>query len=223
MHQSVITALPDFLKQYEGKVNFMYLDVKGLVTIGIGHLIDPVSMALKLEFGSKGGGGPVSGAEVTAEWQTVKARKDLIGQGSAAFGAITKLQLTDNGIKSMVNDDAKSIENYIKTNASAARFYSNWDNWPADAQLGFLGVAWGGIPLPQFGWHKFPEACRLEDWDTAAVECKINSPIAAGRNEAHKLMFLNAAAVKANSDPIQLLCWPNRQGRTVPPDEGNLW
>ena len=88
MHQSVKTALPGFLKEYEGKVNFMYLDVKGLVTVGIGHLIDPVDMALKLEFGPKGGGGgAVSAGEITAEWQTVKSRKDLISQGGAAFGA----------------------------------------------------------------------------------------------------------------------------------------
>lgn len=216
MHQSVITALPDFLRQYEGKVNFMYLDVKGLVTIGIGNLIDPVSQALKLEFGTKGGGGPVGTSEVMTEWQNVKSRTDLMNKGSAAFNAITRLQLTDRGISTMVNEAAKSIESYIKTNASASKFYSNWDNWPADAQLGFLGVAWGGIPLPQFGWHKFPEACGNEDWDTASKECTITSAIAAGRNEAHRLMFLNAAAVKSNGDPISQLCWPNRQGRTVP-------
>ena len=211
MHDSVLKALPKFLKEYEGKVNFMYLDVKGLVTVGIGHLIDPVNMALKLEFGTKSGS-PVSGAEITAEWQKVKARTDLMGKGSAEFGAITTLQLTDTGIQSMVIDDAKGIENYIKTNPSAMKFYSNFDNWPADAQLGFMGVAWGGIPIPQFGWHKLPEACRLEDWNKAAVECRISSPIAAGRNEAHQLMFSNAAAIKANGDDITQITWPYRHG-----------
>ena len=215
MHQSVINALPAFLTQFEGKVNFMYLDVKGLVTIGVGHLIDPVNMALKLEFGPKGGNGRVSGGEVTAEWQNVKSRRDLISKGAAAFDAITTLALTENGIKKMVTDDANAIENYIKTNGSAQKFYADFDNWPADAQLGFMGVAWGGIPIPQFGWHKFPEACRVADWDTAAVQSKITSAIAAGRNEAHKLMFMNAAAVKSNGDNITQLCWPNRQGRTV--------
>ena len=43
MHPSATAALPGFLKQYEGKVNFMYLDKKGLVTMGIGHLIDPIN------------------------------------------------------------------------------------------------------------------------------------------------------------------------------------
>lgn len=215
MHKSVENALYDFLKQYEGKVNFMYLDVKGLVTVGVGHLIDPVHQALKLEFRPKGGSGAASPGEVTAEWNTVKARKDLMQKGGEAFASVTRLELSDNGIKAMVRSHAAGIESYIKTNPSASKFYSNWDNWPADAQLGFLGVAWGGIPIPQFGWHKFPEACRVEDWDKAAAECKITSPIAAGRNEAHKLMFLNAAAVKANGDSISELSWPNRRGKTV--------
>ena len=193
----------------------MYLDVKGLVTIGIGNLIDPVASALKLEFQSKGGGGPVSSAEIISEWNTVKARTDLMSKGSAEFNAITRLQLTDKGITTMVNDHAKGIETYITTNVSAMKYYSNFKNWPADAQMAFMGIAWGVMPLPQFGWHKFPEACRVEDWDTAAKECKISSAIASGRNEAHKLMFLNAAAVKANGDPVSQLCWPNRLGRTV--------
>ena len=61
MHQSVKTALSGFLKQYEGKVHFMYLDMKGLVTVGIGQLIDPVDRALKLEFGHAGGGAASAG------------------------------------------------------------------------------------------------------------------------------------------------------------------
>jgi len=215
MHQSVISKLPEFLKQYEGKVNFMYLDVKGLVTIGIGNLIDPVDNALKLEFRKKGGSGAVSSAEIIAEWNTVKSRTDLAPKGGSAFASITTLELTDSGITTMVNEHAKRIETYITTNASALKYYSNFKNWPADAQMAFVGIAWGVMPLPQFGWHKFPEACKNEDWDTAAKECTISSAIATGRNEAHKTMFLNAAAVKSNGDPISQLCYPNRQGRTV--------
>ena len=215
MHLSAKTALYDFLKQYEGKVNFMYLDIKGLVTVGVGHLIDPVHQAAKLEFRRKGGTSPVSSAEVMSEWQTVKGRKDLIPRGGEAFGAVTSLELSDNGIKAMVASHANGIEDYIKKNPSASKFYADFDKWPADAQLAFMGVAWGGIPIPQFGWHKFPEACRVQDWDTAAAQCKITSPIAAGRNEAHKGMFLNAAAVRSNGDDITQLSWPARRGKTV--------
>lgn len=214
MHQSVKAGLSSFLTQYEGKANFMYLDVKGLVTTGIGHLIDPVNRAMSLEFGTAGGGVADAGT-VAKEWTTVKGRIDLIHRGAAAFAGITNLRLTELGIQNMVLSHAAGIVNYITTNASARTFYSNFENWPADAQLGFLGVAWGGIPIPQFGWHKFPLACRDEDWDKAASECYIKSPLAAGRNEAHRLMFRNAAAVKANNDNIADLEWPSRRGRSV--------
>jgi hypothetical protein len=108
----------------------------------------------------------------------------------------------------MIDQHAADIESYIKTNSTASDFYGNFDKWPADAQLGFIGVSWGGIPLPQFGWHKFPLACKQEDWQTAANECAIRSPLAAGRNEAHKLMFWNAALVKGNGSDITTLNWP---------------
>jgi hypothetical protein len=55
----------------------------------------------------------------------------------------------------------------------------------------------------------------LKQYEGAAIACKINRPIAAGRNEAHGLMFTNAAAVKSNGDDITQLCWPIRWARTV--------
>jgi hypothetical protein len=201
--------LASFLKDYEGKVKFMYLDKKGIVTVGIGHRIDPLSQALNLQFSYKGSPGSIASAgDISSEWNLVKSRQDLKFKGGAAFAVITGLELNENGIQQMVSQHANAIEKYIKTNASARRFYANFDNWPADAQLGFMGVAWGGIPIPQFGWHLFPEACKREDWNTAAKECKISSPLAAGRNESHKRMFENAAQVKANDGDISILHWP---------------
>lgn len=209
MHASVKTKLATFLKDYEGKFRFMHLCKKGLVTVGIGHKIDPISQVSNLQFRYKGNPGSVaSQGEVMSEWQLVKSRQDLKTVGGAAFAKITRLELSEIGLQNLVIQHARAIEKYIKTNATAQRFYANFDKWPADAQLGFMGVAWGGIPIPQFGWHRFPEACKSEDWTTAAKECKISSPLAKGRNEAHNLMFKNAAQVKANGGDIQRLHWP---------------
>jgi hypothetical protein len=152
---------------------------------------------------------------VTAEWQLVKSHQELIPKGAPAFDAITHLELSDSGIATLVAGHAAAIENYITTNATAKQYYGNFANWPADAQLGFLGVAWGGIPLPQFGWRAFPDACKVEDWATAAKECRISSPIHAGRNDAHKRMFENSAQAKANGDKIELLNWPAILAATV--------
>ncbi len=207
MHSSVMPKLKELLKEYEGKINHMYLDKKGLVTVGVGHKIDPIQDALKMQFRTKGGGSIVSEAEIQAEWHTVKARKDLINT-VGEFAKITRLELSDKGIEAMIERHARAIETYIKTNAAARKFYANFDNWPADAQLGFLGLAWGGVPLPQFGWHKFPAACKAEDWLTAAKESRIKTNIPEGRNRAHKLAFENAAKVKADGHDIKTIYWP---------------
>ncbi len=74
MHASVRNMLIPFLKHYEGEINFMYLDVKGFVTIGIGNLIDPVDKALTLPFRHKDRRTLVSKEEIKAEWLQVKSK-----------------------------------------------------------------------------------------------------------------------------------------------------
>jgi hypothetical protein len=48
MQASVRAAWCDFNRSLEGWVSWMYLDVEGLVTTGMGNLIDPVEAAFPL-------------------------------------------------------------------------------------------------------------------------------------------------------------------------------
>jgi hypothetical protein len=66
-----------FSTRFEGDVNFMYRDIKGLVTIRIGDLIDPAGAAVGLPFVHKGDQSPAPQAEIQSECDTVKARQDL--------------------------------------------------------------------------------------------------------------------------------------------------
>lgn len=50
MHASARSAWQGFITKHEGNIGHMYLDTKGLVTIGIGNLIDPLSLATPLPF-----------------------------------------------------------------------------------------------------------------------------------------------------------------------------
>jgi|LGOV01.1.fsa_nt_gb hypothetical protein len=208
MHASVRHKLPEFLTLYEGKYHHMYLDVKGLVTIGIGFLIDPVDEALKLQYKTKGGG-MAGQAEVKAEWTKVKARKDLIKKGGPAFASITTLELSDQGIRTMFVKKSEAAAKWYVNNAAAKMYYGAFDSWPADAQMALLGIAWGIAPIPQFGWRALPEACKREDWMKAADECRIKGA-PEGRNRGHKLMFQNAHYVKENKSDIRKLWWPSQ-------------
>ena len=104
----------------------------------------------------------------------------------------------------MVASHARVLEQWVK---ARPLIYGDWDRWPADAQPAFLGFSWGGVPLPGT-WPKLVRALKAQDFDTAANECAISGPISAQRNQAHKLMFQNAAKVKKYRLDVTLLNWP---------------
>lgn len=71
------------LMPLEGVVKYMYLDIKGLVTIGVGNLIDPINAALNLPFryknkpGVTNAGQSASRADIEAEWKLIKGKQEL--------------------------------------------------------------------------------------------------------------------------------------------------
>ena len=72
MRPIVAARFLEFTRPLEGLVEHMYVDVKGLVTIGFGNLIDPISYALALPFVRKAGRALATPAEITAEWNLIK-------------------------------------------------------------------------------------------------------------------------------------------------------
>ena len=84
MHQSVEDAFLQFDEPLEGRVHFMYLDVKSLVSTGVGNLLDqddpnhfgaypqPLPGIFTLDWRDKNTDSPASSAEILQEYQTVK-------------------------------------------------------------------------------------------------------------------------------------------------------
>lgn len=188
MHTSVRMIWPEFSRRYEGRLPFMYLDIKGLVTTGIGNLADPVSLALRMPWRSADGS-TATDAAIRAEWAAVKARKDLI-QDPAAFKGVTELRLSSDGIDQIMTSKLLQNEAIIR------QVWPAWDTFPADAQLGVLSMAWAMGP---YFWQKFPRFTRhiaARDWTRAADECLISetgNPGVRGRNVANRACFLDAA------------------------------
>lgn len=208
MYQSVQDAFMSFSTQFEGKVNYMYLDIKGLVTIGIGNLIDPVDLALNLPFVHKSDGSSASQDEIRNEWNTLKAQPDLAQKGYQACAPLTSLMLTDDSIAQLVT--AKL--NQFATTLKATSEFSDMDSWPADAQLGLLSMAWAMGPGFGPSWPKFRAACAAHDWAAAAANCRMNetgNPGLKPRNDADVLLFTNAAAVQASGLDFSVLHWPS--------------
>src|SRR6478609_5603099 len=104
MYQSVADAFFPFTVPLEGKVNFMYLDVKSLVSTGIGNLLEqddqPLPDTFTLAWSDKVTHMPAAEADVLQEWQTVNAS----GTAQASLAqkeAITHLVASDDAIPSL--------------------------------------------------------------------------------------------------------------------------
>jgi GH24 family phage-related lysozyme (muramidase) len=192
MHDGVRQIFPEFSKRFEGYVDWMYLDIKGLVTIGIGNLIDREHVATALPFTNKATGAAASRDEIAAEWHDLKNRTELAQRGHKACEAVTQLRLSDDAIADLVRRRLAGNEEVLKG------IFPAWENWPADGQLGVLSIAWAvGAALSQ-KFPKFTAACRSGDWLAAAEHGRISeqgNPGIAPRNVANKLLFRNAAAV----------------------------
>src|SRR5579864_2009540 len=107
---SVQSSFPAFSAEFEGRVPHMYLDIKGLVTVGVGNLADPIEVAQALPFRFKNRPGidaPGSFAtpdQIAAEWHTLKNDPSLEIRGFKACEPITRLELSDDSIDALILD-----------------------------------------------------------------------------------------------------------------------
>lgn len=180
-------------KRLEGRVDHMYLDSLGNVTIAIGNKIDPLADALALasvgaQLLRNSDGAVASDPEITTEWTSVKG-------GSTA----TTLHLSDASINALVTKRLNQNETVIRT------IFPGFDEWPADAQLAVLSMAWGlgpnALRPPKF--QKLRQAIGMRKWFDAARECNMVGSGLEKRNAVDRGLFRNAAvsAEPPASDP----------------------
>jgi len=203
-HTSVRNGFLAFSQPLEGRVHWMYLDIKGLVTTGVGNLIDPVASALKLPFVHKGDESLASEAEIGAEWQALKGNQALAQKGHRACEAITELRLTDAAIDQLV------LAKFVGNDRVLRHAFSNWNEWPADAQLGAHSMAWAGAGFP-IKWPKFRAAAEARNWKAMAAESHIDetgNPGVKQRNVANAQLFHNAEVVESSDVDRATLHYP---------------
>ena len=220
MQLIVKTRFREFNEPFEGVVPWMYQDIKGLITVGVGNLIDPVSAATALPFqwknkpGLKNAGLAASKADIEAEWKKIKGDPTLALKGHRACESITNLELSDDAIDTLIGTRLQQNEAYLVKQTP----FKGFDQWPADAQMALLSMAWAMGPggPPQF--KTMAAACEKLDFDKAAVNCRIDetgNPGVVPRNKADKLLFENAAAVVAATLDYSVLYYP---GMVMKPD-----
>lgn len=217
----------------------MYLDKRtplGLVTIGVGNLIDPVARALTLnykwrrpsnvapdetgisykqglDYGQIKDGdydqtlAPTPDA-VRQEWEFVKNKQDWKNHGAPIFNFYCKLMIDEAEITKIVRVNLNAHYERLKKTPE----FASLDSWPADAQCGLLSLSWAlGAGFAEEGrWGNLRAACAALDFDAAAIDCTIKSlPPDHPRNRATILCFRNGAIVQryGNEPMWQISFW----------------
>ncbi len=185
----------------------MYLDVLGLVTVGVGNLIDPVTVATTLPFrfkhkpGTANPGALATKEQITAEWQKLKGNTSLAHKGHVACAPITDLELDNAAIDAVIAERLAKNESFLKRQPH----FKDFDLWPADGQLAVLSMAWAMGPMGVVNFHHLCASCATMDFKTAATQCKMNeqgNPGVIPRNKANCTLLSNAAAVIAGEKTL---------------------
>lgn len=230
MKASVRAYARPFTTDFEGEVREMYVDILGLVTCGIGNLLDDGTPgpALALPWVHRSDGSPALPEEISQEWRAVK------------FGKLAwyprrpprPIILTDEGLTALFFRKLDQNEAWL------AKRWPTWDQWPADAQLGAHSCAWAAGPgwtAPRFdlaavqnsadGWRTCAGRAgydpndpsnRGQAWlrdtkpedDARGVHTPTLNPGLRPRNVANQTLFQNAAMVAAHGYDPERLYYP---------------
>lgn len=204
LKRAVVDIWHHFSEPLEGRVPHMYIDVLGNITAGVGNLADPIGLALMMPWMLDGK--PASADQVRRDWTALKAQPQLAKLHYKYAAKVTKVRLTDDGIDDMVAKKLAQNELYLRQT-----YFPDWDNWPADAQLGVCSMAWAVGPGFPTKFANFTRAAKAQRWLEAMAACKIReegNPGIVPRNKANRLCFANAETVhRGGLDPEQLH-WP---------------
>jgi GH24 family phage-related lysozyme (muramidase) len=156
------TALSARLRNLEGAVAWMYLDLKGLVTVGVGHLLETPEEAATLPFRVRVTGEPASPGLVRADWLRIKNAKP-------AMLARYYRQFSTTGLSSAAIDQAlaSNIEIHWHGVLAARPECANFPE-PAQQIVAEMAFALGVSGL--LAYKKMLAAMALGDWETAAFE-----------------------------------------------------
>jgi len=186
---AVLDAIVPFLSKYEGVLTFMYLDTIGLVTCGLGNLVDPIKVALSLPW-KRFDGSLATMDEVTFAWHVVKDRQDMRAGGGVAFGRLpgNEIRLDEHALAALVCTQLRTNEIILKQRCP------RFDEWPAPAQLGLHSMAWAAGPYLRFPTFFSCVNSDPPDFANAAIASHMSNG-APARNAANRALFEQAAAV----------------------------
>ena len=204
----VVDSFCEYTTRLEGCISWIYLDIKGLCTVGLGCLIEPAAQALRLPFYIRGTDRLATQDEIARDWVLVKRNRTLAHLGAGRARAFTQCELRQDGIEALAFERMKLHEDYFVKHS-----FPMFGEFPADAQLGIHSMGWAmGCGFGE-RFPKFVKAARNRNWEACAKECRIKAvgnPGLVPRNDGNQRIFntLERATRLPDFDPDKLYGWP---------------
>ncbi len=159
---------------FEGFAQHMYLDVKGNVTVGIGHLIPDAEAATRLNFHHRETNGEVD------DKHKRKGKVHAMHKRNAYLDVLTS-KITNGSLKAFIDEThidldpvvigdifRNDVNNFID---ELTHCFPDFETYPASAQLGMLDLIYN-IGRANFcgGFPVFQKALKFRNWIKVAEE-----------------------------------------------------
>ncbi|CAI2312544.1 hypothetical protein CGG83_18400 [Vibrio parahaemolyticus] len=166
------------LEQYEGRVEHMYLDTRGYITVGVGNMLSDVTAATKLPFVHRSTNEPATHEQIKEEFLRVKARPFGESEPASRFKPFTVLKLTESVMNEQIAHHIQSFEKELKVIYGDDAFTS----YPDNVKLALFDMIFNlGMPKLKDTYPKFNGHIRNGNYQQAALESKRNG-VQAERN-----------------------------------------
>jgi GH24 family phage-related lysozyme (muramidase) len=187
---------------FEGSISYMYLDSRGLVSVGVGKMLPTPAEAVGIRFVHRGAGmQAASAADVTAAYLTVRGA--VANRPAAAYRDLTDLELALGESDRLLNQELQRAEDGCRN------LFGGWEHFPLAAQLALLDMAYnlgegraitaaerqaGAREQGLYQFHRLRASVAREDWLAASRECH-RVGIQAARDTWTRNKFLEAAHI----------------------------
>lgn len=166
------------LEQYEGKVEHMYLDTKGYVTVGVGSMLSDATAATKLPFVHSSTNELATHEQIKDEFLRIKARPYGKSEFASKFKPFTTLKLTESVMNEQIAHHIQSFEKELRSIYGDEQFAS----YPENVKLALFDMIFNlGMSKLKDTYPKFNGHIRNGNYEQAALESKRNG-IQASRN-----------------------------------------
>jgi len=175
------------LEKYEGRIEHMYKDTKGFITVGVGHLIKDLTAAQALDFIHQTTNKKSTKEEIKFDFESVK--KSPAGLFASIYKNCTKLKLTPSTIDKITNKHIGDFESELKRLYGAVEF----TQFPSEVKLALFDMIFNlGMTKLRNGFPNFSKSIKAKDWNKAANESN-RLDIALARNKYVKELLNKAA------------------------------